>query len=78
MKVTVEIEIEQLPPNQLLAFYQHIAVAEIGDRTFDVARSLTGLGFSVDEKVNGETLTHTFSINPVIEAVIERLREAGA
>lgn len=78
MRVTVDIEIEQLPPKQLLTFYQHIAVAEIGDRTFDVSRSLTGLGFAVDEMVDGETLTHTFSINPVIEAVIERLREAGA
>ena len=73
MKVTVEIEVEELPKDRLLAFYTQIATASLGEREFEVTRSMTGLQFGLLQK-GGPTFT--VNVNPVIEAALNAIVEA--
>lgn len=76
MKVTVEIEVESLPEDRLLAFITPIGSAELSGRTFEVCRSISGLHFSFhEEQSDGITIVHTLNLNPVIQAALEAVVE---
>lgn len=71
MKVPAIVDVERLPKDKLLAFYTEIGTATLGERTFEITRSLTGTTLGLYEKVDGELVIHTVNLNPVIQAAIE-------
>lgn len=71
MKILVEVDVEPLPKNRMLAFHSKVGEATAEGRTFEITSSLTGLGLALHEEVDGKIVTHTFSMHPVIQAAIE-------
>lgn len=73
MKIQVEIDVETLPEDRLLAFHSAIGTIYVADREFELTRNITSTRFGLHTKVDGLTVTHTVDLNPVIQAAVEAI-----
>ena len=69
MKVTVELNVDRLPENRMLAFHQGIGQAYIEDREYEITRSPSGMNLAFHRK----GVIHTLNLNGAIQAALEAI-----
>lgn len=77
MKIKAPLEVEPLDKGQMLALYQEIGEGEMNGRKFTLLRSMVGMHFAFQETVDGEIVTHTVALMPVIEAALAAIVESS-
>lgn len=70
MKIAVDLEVEPLSWDRMVAFHTPIGTAAYGGREFEVCRSLTGLQLLFMEKVGDGLVTHTVDLSPVVATAL--------